>query len=787
MLINNLKLIVRKLRKEKLYAVTNILGLTIGLISVLLIALYVRDELSFDKFHANKEGIYRVISSTENRGIKGRIPSDFVDYFKEDVPEIEDYTRMSKVAERTLIDANDKQLNVPGVLMIDPNFFDFFSFALVNASNQGVFSESGQAVISQSLSQRMFGSIDPIGQEILVEKGNRYIISAVAEDAPKNSTIQFDLLLYRQGYFKNDFERMHGYRTAITYVFSNTNMPSRVAQKIADTSHKTPYSRIISKDKFSLLPLTDQRLNASYKSFDFEKNDILYVRLFSGIGIVILLLALINYVNLVTAQSIRRMREMGIRKIIGAEKRQLIFYQVLESYLLTVVAFLLAFAVSERLMSAFNLILDKDISIEYFSLEFFIWTVITSLLIGVIAGLYPAFYISKVRPLALLKKEISSNRSGSWLRKGLILFQFIVSALLVSVLAIMSNQMSFLKQKELGYNTDFVLSVPLDRDSTHLYEKLRTSFRSIAGVQNTSLSGFRIGGGYVTGVLDGSNTQGEGAKAVAQEVVYADASLMPTLGLEFYWKSETYDPGKLADDQMLINYTLAEKLGWLAVPEGKRLFGWNDVVGREVVGVLSDFHLKSLKTEVEPIVILPLGDWGTDNLLIKMEGGAGLNSFKEMASQFESLFDRPFEYHFLDDQIAGFYKKEEGQFMLFKIFSGLALFISLLGLVALTVYTVEQRRKEVSIRKVLGASIHRLILLLNKEYGLLIVIAFSIATPIAWYLMKEWLSVFVYRIGLNPIYFVVAFLGVLILSFLTVLLQSYRACSQNPAEVLRND
>ena len=786
MLKNHLILVVRKLRKEKLYSFVNILGLTVGLTAFLLIALYVRDELSFDQFHANKENIYRVVKGNETQGSGFAVATDYVEFFADDMPQIDTYTRLSATNERTVVSVGKNRLNTSGVFYVDANFFEFFSFALADSPNKGVFSATGQAVITETLSRKLFGSKSPIGQEIEIGKAEKFVVTGIAKDTPANSTIQFQLVLHKQDRFKNDFQNTRGIGLAITYISTHEgHNKAAIERHINDARERPPYKMITERFEYSLLPLVDQRLKASY-SFDyFDKNDIRNVALFSGIGVVVLLLAVVNYINLVTAQSIKRIKEIGLRKVIGARKRELVLYQLLESSLITILSFLLAFAFTERLIPAFNSMLDKDIVVQYFSFEFFIWVVIAGLSLGAIAGLYPAFYISRVKPLALIRHGRSESGKGGWLKKGLMLFQFVVTAILLSVLMIMNGQMQYLKEKELGFDADFVIEIPLDRDSTHLYPALKNRFLTIAGVKHASLSGFRVGGPAIT-VFKDKPGHLEGAKTVAEIVIHGDQDITKALGMKLYWQSDRLAEGQFDDNQILVNYTLAAKMGWLEDPAGRRLYGWNKDVF-EVVGIVEDFHLTSLKEEIKPMTIVPLENWGTDNLLVKMNGKTGLNEIDKMKDTYQALFDRPFEYHFLNDQIEAFYKREQGQLRLFQIFSSLAVFISLLGLVALTAYMIEQRRKEVSIRKVLGASIKRLILMLNREYTVLVIIAFLVAAPVAYYSMQDWLSAFKYRISIHPILFVAAFVAFLVLSWLVTIFQSFQVLKENPADILRDE
>ncbi|GAB5523174.1 MAG: ABC transporter permease [Roseivirga sp.] len=785
---NHLKIIFRKLRKERLYSFVNILGLTIGLMTVLLIALYVKDELSFDRFHTDSEHTYRITNDHPRLGYKGMVVSDYVQLMSPEIPQITASSRMASGGAISLIQHEEDQLNTEGVFYVDANFFGFFDFPVQSTNPSKVIYGDYQAVISKELKEKFFGEEDAIGAEIQVNKGEKFTIVGVTDGIPKNSTIQFSLALYQPGYFENDFDRNYGVKTCITYIKTKSGDDVETVTRLLNQSKDKPNYRILLKEhQFELLPLTDQRLHARYEQDFFSKNSISYVRLFSGIGIVILFLALINYVNLVTAQSINKMKEVGLRKVIGASRRQLMYYQLLESMILTTISFILAFALAERGLSTFNELLDKNIVLNFFSKDFLLWILVSGISVGLIAGAYPTFFISRYSALSMISNNTPGVLGKGWLRKCLVLFQFVASAVLIIALVVMMNQMNYLKEKELGYNPELLVRIPLYRDSTHLYSTLKNELATISGVKSTSLNSFKLGSGMVTGILDAPNENGEGAESVAEQVVFGDKDFSETLEMDLIWTSSQFDKEKFEPGQVMINYSLAKKMGWTEGAEGKRLYGWNDKVGDKVMAIVADFHSNSLKEAIEPMLIKPLGSWGTNQLFLRIEGGQRGQVLNQAGAIYESFFDRPFEYSFFDDEMASFYKKEEGQFALFQVFSFLAVVISLLGLLALTVYMVEQRRKEVSIRKVLGASLKSLIVMLNKEYTLLVAVAFLVASPLAYYAVQGWLENFKYRIEVNPLLFLAAFGAFLLLSWSITVLQSWKVSGENPAEVLRQD
>lgn len=787
----NLKLILRKLKREKLYAFVNILGLTVGLTAFLLIALYVRDEMSFDRFHKNHDNMYRVTLNDEDWGPQPFISSDFVEFFSPEIPEIENFVRISGVSRATggdvLLRNNNNDITSTKVFYTDPNFFKFFDFELVNSGKEGALNGDMSAVISEGLAERLFGDRSPIGESILINKEFEVIVASLAKNSPSNSTIQFELLIHKNDYFKNDFENTNGLRNVLTFIQLNPESSiEKVETGINDSREIPPYRKWLEGRTFELLKFDQQRLYAPYERDFFGKNEIDLVVLFIAIGATILALAIINYVNLITAQATRKVKEIGLRKVIGASKAQLITYQFIEAISLTIISFVLAFAIAERSLPYLNTQLGKGINLDYFSSDFFIWIFVFGVLLGLISGLYPAFFIARFKALSLVQRSEASLGSKGHLRRFLVLFQFVASGILLVVLSIISQQMSYMKNKDLGFDSSFLVSVPLFRDSTHLFQTVKNEISGISGVESASINGFVMGSRTSTSLSNHPDREFEGRISSGVSGVYTDADFFQTVDVEFVWKADAFDASNFEDGQIVVGYSAAEKFGLLEEGADYRLYDYSGQ-GLEVVGIVEDFHVESLKTEIIPTIIFPLSDWGSRNILLKISPNEAQATLAKVGEKYESLFDRPFEFHYLDDQIADFYKKERGQFRLFKFFTSLAIFISLLGLVALTIFSLEQRRKEVSIRKVLGASVRRLIFMLNREYSLLVLLAFVIASPIAFYAMQGWLDQFQYRITISPFIFVAACLGFLSLSWLVTIAQSLKVTKENPADVLRDE
>ena len=788
---NHLKLVIRKLRKEKVYSFVNILGLTIGLAAFLLIGLYVRDELSFDKFHSRANEIYRLTNFNEvstNRNTYS--PPDFVEYIKQDAPEVESFVRIKTEGLNNLIATEESAFYTGGLIYTDANFFSFFDFNLLNGKPELALANPKSVVLTESFATKLFGRIDVVGEELTFNKTDKYQVLGVCADVPKNSSIQFELVaLADPEMFENTFSK--GYLTSVTsfLMVPESAEVANLESKINNGIRQKPnYFRVKGDVYYELGGLKDIRLYSNFERDPLETNDAKVVFLFTGIGLVILLLAVINYINLVTAQSIKNFKEIGLRKVIGATRGQLVRYHLLESTVIAFISFVCSFAIAERVIPLFNSALNKQVTLNYLSSDFVVWTLVFGLLLGLLSGLYPAFYITKVSPLSLMQKSASSVGSKGLFRKALVLFQFTVSATLIVILFIMTNQMSYLKTQKLGFDQNNLISIPLYQDSLNTFESLKSEILKQSGIESASVNNWKFGGNASTGRYDKEYIKGEqeDINEVWLDLIEADEDFLKTMAINILYASNTYEGGALTENQVIINQSLVKAFGWPDNSVGKMVFEYGNKQ-KEVVAVIEDFHGYSMKEEKTPLVIEKGLSGNYSNLLVKLNATKRNQLLEEVGDTYSTMTDRPFEYYYIDDKIASYYKVENGQFKLFQAFSFLAMFISLLGLVALTIYMVEQRRKEVSIRKVLGATIQQLVFMLNKEYTILILIAFLIATPVAYYAIQDWLAEFKYSVNISPLLFVGAFLGFLLLSWLVTLFPSLKVTKENPADILRNE
>lgn len=788
---NHLKLALRRLRKEKLYSFVNVFGLTIGLTAFLLISLYVRDELSYDKFHANADQIYLLTSYDDVRDSRGsKVPVDFVEYVERGVPEVEAFVRITDPSwkSKNLIQSNEFDFYAEKMFHADANFFEFFDFEVIDGNRNTVLSELGSVVLTESFAMKLFNRLDVMGEELLINKKEKYYISAICKDVPGNSSIQFDLVARAPEYvFKDKFSES-GLENATSFVKLSKQADLEATLVPINNEIRTipAYFEVMKNVKYQLHGLEDIHMKAGLSSSEFETTDADSVFVFSIIALVILLLAVINYVNLVTAQSIKRVKEIGLRKVIGAGKVHLLKYQLLESTVISMISLVLSFGITERLMPLFNTYLKKNITLNYFSPDFFIWVIAVGLILGLVSGLYPAYYITRVRPLSLMSNSAEAGGGRGFFRKTLVLFQFTASGIIILVLLIMSRQMRFVDQQSMGFEKDNLVTVPLYSNDKSDFGKLKADVLQVAGVQSASYNTWRFGGMTSTGYYNKAYVKGEELIEAWSDWVEADEDFINTLSLRLVATSGKFKDGKLSEDQVIISESVAKKFGWEEDALEKRVYKFRGE-SKEVVAIAADFHSYSMKEEIQPMVIEKGDAENSKRLILRVDAVDLEKVLSEIETVYTALTDRPFEYYYVNDQVANYYASEKNQFQLFQIFSGLAVFVSLLGLISMTIYMAAQRRKEVSIRKILGASIRGLIFMLNREFTVLVVLSFLIAAPIAYYAMQDWLTEFVYRIEISPMLFVGALVAFLLMSWLVTIGQSLKVSNENPADVLREE
>lgn len=788
MLTNYLKIALRTLRKQPGYTVINLFGLAVGLACCVLIYLYVTDELSYDRFHANAERIYRLERTQPNGGRSAFTDGPSGPTLAADYPEIEAAVRISR--KEMLARVEDRQFYGEIVVFTDSTFFSTFSFPLLQGNPQTALTAPNSIVITETFADKYFGERDPMGQIVTLDNEDELVVTAVMANVPSNSHFSFDALTTMAlAEVKYPYMKRWGSISLQTYMLlAPQATPQIVEPKFVSflEQHQT------FADALHLRPLLDIHLYSNVFEV-YKQGDIEALYLFGAIAFFILLLACINYMNLATARSAQRMKEVGMRKVLGADRKQLAFQFLGESIVMTLLAMGLTLLIVQSVLPFFNGFLGRSLSLAPFLQTNGLFILLAfGVSVGVAAGLYPALYLAHFQPVKVLKGTLNPGTRGNLFRQTLVVTQFVVSIALLAATLIVSTQLSYLQSQNLGFNEEQVVAIQLrDKKVLERAEGLRQALRDDAQVVHASISNSGIeipqSSAPVAATEFGDLTDG----SPITEFIFSDKSYLETLGLEMV-AGEAFDEAKTSQRQndVIINEAAVKRYGWTAPEDaiGKTLQAAITGDPITVIGVVKDFHIRSLRRQVSPAMLVNTWLERDGVLLVRLQPGDA----RPALARFEALWnDRipewPFEYNFLDETIAQRYASEQQTQQLFTLFASLAILIACLGLFSLAAYTAARRTKEIGVRKVMGASVNQIVLLLSKDFTRLVVIAFFIATPIAAVLMNRWLDDFAFRIDLPFHIFALAGFLALLIAWLTVSYQSIKAALGNPVKALRHE
>ena len=795
---NYFKTAWRSVWKNKTFSSINVIGLTIGLACCLLIALYIQNELSYDKFQVKGNRIARVImqysfdGSTESNA--GNFTSVRVaSIFPRTFPEVESAIKMTEYSR--VVKYDDKLFNEKKFMYADSNFFKIFSFKLLKGNSQTALSKPYDVLLTASTAKRYFGNENPIDKTLRVgNDSNLYRVTGVMQDCPSNSQIQLDLLAsFSSLGITSDHEDTYWEANYTTYLLlKDRNSIAQLQAKIPSFMKEEMAGKGATIN-FLLEPFESIHLHSPYDSFTPNSN-VVYIYILAAVALLILIIACSTYINLGTARSLERAKEVGVRKVIGAVRKQLFFQFMIESVLLCLFSVVLSLAVSAILLPFFNTLTERQLELSnLFSVPFILFSVAVTLLISFVAGFYPALILTRFQPVKVLKGAFKNTASGQVLRKSLIIFQFVISVFLIIATFIIQQQLYFIQHKKLGYNREHVLVLPLDNKMLAKLDLIKNEFKTNADVINVSRcvrSPVEGGGGYnMRSAVMPDNQQ------VAVTANPVDEDYINTVGLQLVAgsnftqqdvKDVTPDSQELRTYHFILNESAAKQLGWTPKEAvGKKMFLDNSRPGY-VSGVVKDFNFQSLHSPIKPFVLFP-ELWGRE-LLVKLSGSHLSQTISFLKSKWKDLVpDRPFEYHFLDEDYDKLYQSESRLGEVMKIFTSAGILLACFGLFGLSSYAIEQRRKEIGIRKVLGASAANITNLLATNFIKLVLVAFVIAVPIAWIVMNKWLENFAYRINISWMVFIIAGLAVMIITFLTISFQSVKAALANPVKSLRRE
>lgn len=810
MLKNYFNVALRNLVKHKFYSLINILGLSIGLTCFLMISLYVVDELSYDSYHADGERIYRMDFSGNLNGsefITALASAPAGPTMPEEFPEVESSTRIRGTGNWVIKRKNeDNSYNEDEVAFVDQNFFEFWSFNLIKGDPKTCLERPNTLVINQSMAEKLFDGEDPIGQVVVLDNDEDWEVTGVYEDMPSNShfTYNFMLSMASREEAQQKFWMSFNFNTYLK-LQEDTN-PNELEAKFPDLIQKyigpeieqfmgatmEEFFEAGNRAGFYLFPLSDIHLKSDKLGELAPNGDMKYVLIFTAIALFILILACINFMNLSTARSAGRAKEVGVRKVMGAYKSQLRKQFLTEAFLITLISILIAYSLSIVLLGQFNTLADKAMSLDsLFSLNFVLIMLLVLITVGFLAGSYPAFFLSKFRPVEVLKGKLNLGLKGGGLRSTLVVIQFCVSIIMIIGTAIVYQQLSYIQNKKLGFSKDHVLMIHDPWMMGDAAESYKNEVLGHTSVQLGTMSSF-----LPVPSSNNNNLWFPGANPTKDEsYVFSefrvDHDYLSTLDIEVK-EGRDFSREFLSDSSaILLNEAAVERLGWdEALGMKLSTYGGSQENPRvdtyTVIGVVKDFHFQSLRNRIEPLVF-ELGR-SRGYLSLKIDGQNIPNTVDYLQDKWvEFAPGQPFQYSFLDQRFNDMYENEQKLGKIFSVFAFLAIFIACLGLYGLAAFTAEQRTKEIGVRKVLGASIMSIITLLSKEFLKLVGIAFLIAAPISYYFMNSWLRDFENRTNINLTVFLLAGIVALVIAWVTMSFQSWNAARVNPAKSLKDE
>lgn len=775
------------LMKDKVFSFIKVFSLVVGLVVAIFIFLWVIDEMSFNKFHANAKNIYRVM--TNNTYPDGRIETypatsaRLKDAIHAEIPEV-DKTALLSMETDVLIRYEENAFNEQA-LYADSSLFLVCSFPLVKGNRMNPLPDNSSIVIAEKLAKKLFGDSDPMGKSVEVDQMHQFRVTGVFADVPQNSTLQFDLVLPFELFVKENPWTQHWQsggtqmlvtlRTGALLDNANTRIAGLIKKNCTDCTTSA-----------FLFPYTRQRLYNEFANGKAVGGRIEQLRLFSVVALIILIMACINFMNLATAQSATRGREIGVRKVIGAKRSALTTHFIFESILLSFIGLMVALVAVQLLLPFFNRITEKSVRLDLTDPLFITGTIVITVICGLLAGSYPAFLLSSFKPIAVLKGDPSASLSGSGFRKILVVVQFITSIILISGSIIIYKQMKFISDKNLGFKKENVVVISRNDNLGKNYAAFKNDLLQIPAVNNTGFGGSNIFTVPIT-TTDPVWQAKPANSSITFKIFRCDEGFIPTMNIELLAGRNFSGINNHDSANYIINKKAMEIMGLTRENViGADLEMWN---GRgKIIGLTNDFNNDNLRRGIEPLIFLYSKNIGS-NYFISIDGTAPVNT---TLASIEKTFKKysagyPFEYSFLDEVFAREYRTEAIIGKLSLIFTTIAVLISCLGLFGLAAYSASKRTKEIGVRKVLGASVSHIVTLLSRDFTKLVIIAFVIAAPAAYFIMHQWLQDFAYRTNISLWIFIAAGLLAVLIALATISFQAISAARANPVKSLRTE
>lgn len=799
---NYLTVALRNILKAKFYSIINVFGLMVGIASCLFIAIYINDELSYDRFNSKADRTYRIIEFilTEGSGERSSsAPFPVGETLAEDFPAlIETQVRFFDFQSPTLLISereSKKEFNEPNVLFVDSTFFDVFDYAISQGDKSKALAQPNSIILTERAAKRYFGNTDPMGKILQIEGRQDLIVTGVMPDPPRNAHFTFDFLISfstLKQFFGGQYPQNWYWNPCWTYIVLKEGIKREdVEAQFPAFVQKYFPEQIKAEAKIALQPLTDIHLTSDLE-FELEANsskENIYV--FTIIGVIILFIASMNFMNLSTARSAKRAKEVGLRKTLGSQRRQLVSQFLLESLIISFVAIVLAVGVTAMGLPFFNSLAEKSIGYNVLINPAIVLTLLVIfIVVGVGSGIYPALVLSSFIPIKVLKDSTAKGGRGAVLRKSLVVVQFALSIIMIISTVIAIKQLNFLRKSSTGFDSEQILYISALRTPiTNTYHEFKKEIEQRTDVET------------VTGLLDvlGSKHQGDNFRFEGMDksklfsVMWVNHDFFKTFSLDVL-HGRPFEETITTDDSLalIVNEALARNMGWTPEEAIGKTFDYNRFHG-EIVGVVEDFNFVSKHKEIEPLILQLRSNpqhfnFSLKYVAIKLKSNDLPATVAAVEEKWKALAPgRPFDYFFLDQELDKLYKDEEKLGMVAGIFSVLAVIVACLGLFALASFMAEERKKEIGIRKVMGGSVSQIVMLLSTDFSKLIAIAFLIACPVTWYAINTWLRNFAFHIEINFIIFIAVGLITLLIALITISYRALQAAYANPVKTLRHE
>ncbi len=785
MIFNQIKFAIRNITKDLGYSLINILGLTIGISSTLFLLIYVFDELSYDKYHEDHDQLFRVsshITETDDDFIWNVAQIPFATQVKQDYPEVEYAIRFQGIG-KSLFEYGDKQFYDNEVNFVDSLVFEVFTFPMIAGNPETSLDEPNSIVLTKTFAEKLFGDEDPMGK-IITNENRSLKVTGIIKDVPKNSHRRFSALMSW-----NTIESRRqswGSFGLPTYIKLKEGTDLAAFDKKLEEMYPKFMAPIFENIgvhiDYVIQPISEIHLYPLSEGESEASGDIRFVRIFFIIAVFMLIIAGINYMNLTTARSVKRSREVGIRKVAGAHQGMLIRQFLTESVVLTIFSLIISIGLCFILLPNFNLISGKSLDFSFFTKSSFLFSIISVIVtLGILSGIYPAFFLSRFKPINALKGKQTKGSGHGILRKALVVVQFAISLSMIISTMVVYEQLAYLKKKDMGFDKEETLRLVLStREMVEKLPVLRNELLAVSGVKSVGSTNNPLGEGSGKVLLSVETSEGMQEKGV--NLAGCDYEFIQTAGIEMIEGRSFSKEFKTDTLAVLVNQTMAKRFGW-DEPLGKKIMFGEDQTAR-VIGLMKDYQQTGLYNPVESFML-----YLQDNnpiVYIKLNEGHNQKTIENLELAWKKTYPlQPFEYSYLEDNLFEQIKPDEKRGVLFTMFSIIVIIIASLGVFGLASYTVEQRTKEISIRKVLGAQAQTVVQLIFKDYLILIGISILISFPVAYYFMQDFLENYEYRTSLNATTFISAAVLLLAITLLTVTYHTIKVAKSNPVDSLR--